>query len=94
MGGRGSASGGKTGGSGGAGGSVGSGSDLQNMNTKFTSKQISSMNRSQLETAAKAVYIKVNMARGLSAAESMYRAASLLGGNSDAQLRRYIKRYG
>lgn len=62
--------------------------------TKFTARQISAMSRSQLETAAKAVYIKVNTARGVSESEALYRANSLIGSNSDAQLRQYIKKYG
>ena len=87
MGGRGSASGK-------GGGAANSKSSWQNMNTKFTSKQISSMSRSQLETVAKAIYIKVNMARGKSESEALYSATGLMPGNTDAQLRKYIKRYG
>lgn len=97
MGGRGSAS--KTATSGGSSGksAKGSGSSkgsLANANTKFTNKQLSGMNRRQLTTAAKAVFVKTNMARGLSESEAMRRFDSLVSGNSDAYLRKYIKKYG
>lgn len=65
---------------------------ISEANTKFTSKQIQSMSRKQLETAARAIFIKQNMARGLSASEADYRARSLMSGNTSAQLRKYIKR--
>ena len=74
-----------------------SGSDSavwENVDTKFTTKEIGSMNRTQLETVAKAVYVKVNTARGLTESEALRRANSLLSGNTDAQLRKYIKKYG
>jgi len=66
----------------------------QNANTKFTSAEIDSMNRKQLETAAKAIYTKVNTARGLTESEALRRANSLMDGNTDAQLRKYIKKHG
>lgn len=87
MGGRGSSSGAR-------GSNKSNGKTFANLNTKFTTKQISSMSRSQLETAAKAVFVKMGMKQGLSASEALYRASSLMGGNSDAQLRKYIKKNG
>ena len=70
------------------------GQNLLSMNTKFSSKQVDAMSRSQLETAARAIFIKQNMRMGLSASEADYRARSLMSGNTNAQLRKYIKRYG
>lgn len=72
----------------------GSKSSIATANTKFSTKQITSMNRKQLETAAKAVFVKMNMKRGLSESEALHRANSLMSSNSDAQLRKYIKKYG
>lgn len=80
MGGRGS-SGGKS-----------SGSRASVVNTKFTATELKMMTRSQLETVARAVFIKQNPR--LSAAEADYRARSMMSGNSDAQLRNYIKKRG
>ena len=70
------------------------GNSISATNTKFTGKQISSMNRKQLETVAKAVFIKQNVKRGLSESEAAKRASLLMDGNSTAQLRKYIKRNG
>lgn len=67
---------------------------VTNVNTKFTSKELSSMGRSQLESVARAVFIKQNVARGLTTEEASRRARLLMGGNTDAQLRKYIKRHG
>lgn len=60
---------------------------IQKTNTKFTSSQLISMLKSNLVVADRAVFIKQNMARGLSAKEADYRARSLMSSNSDAQLR-------
>lgn len=63
-------------------------------NTKFSTAQINSMSRTELESVAVAVFVKQNMARGLSAEEAVYRARSLMSGNTTAQLKKYIKRNG
>ncbi len=70
------------------------GASVANVNTKFTSRELSSMGRSQLESVARAVFIKQNMARGLTAEEASRRAGLLMNSNTDAQLRKYIKRHG
>lgn len=93
MGGRGGSSGiGKQ--TGGGGSSSSAAAKISSTNTKFSTAQINSMSRSQLETAATAVFVKQNMARGLSAEEAVYRAKSLMSGNTTAQLKKYIKRNG
>lgn len=96
MGGRGSASrmGGNGSGSASKSGSKKSGSAFASINTKFSTKAISQMNRSQLETVARAIFIKQGLTQGLSADEADWRARSLMSGNTDAQLRKYIKRNG
>ncbi len=89
MGGRGATSniGGKT-----NGGSEKSNEALLSINTKFTSKELNSMSRSQLEIVARAIYIKQNPR--LSVGEADLRARSLMSGNTDKQLKSYIKKYG
>lgn len=62
------------------------------VNTKFTTKQLNSMTRKQLESVARAVFIKQNP--HLSPSEADYRARSMMSGNSDSQLKKYIKRRG
>ena len=52
------------------------------------------MSRSQLEDVARAVYIKQNMARGLSASEALRRANALMDANTTAQLKKFIKKRG
>ncbi len=52
------------------------------------------MDRKQLETASTNVFIQKNIADGLSFTETKKRATALMDGNMDAQLRRYIKKYG
>ena len=94
MGGRGGSSG-MNQGAGGGGSSSNSAADrIANTNTKFSTAQINLMSRSQLETVAIAVFAKQNMARGLSAEEAVYRARSLMSGNTTAQLKKYIKKNG
>ena len=94
MGGRGGSSG-MNKGAGGGGSSSNSAADrIANTNTKFSTAQINLMSRSQLETVAIAVFAKQNMARGLSAEEAVYRARSLMSGNTTAQLKKYIKKNG
>lgn len=96
MGGRGSSSGiaaGRTKKSGG-GSSNSAANKILSANTKFSTAQINSLNRSQLETAAIAIFAKQNTARGLSIEEAIRRAKSLMSGNTTAQLKKYIKRNG
>ena len=82
-------------GAGGSGSSANSAAaKIKATNTKFSTTQINSMSRRQLENVATAVFAKQNMARGLSAEEAVYRARSLMSGNTTAQLRKYIKRNG
>lgn len=59
---------------------------------KFTSKQVNSMNRSQLLTLAKAVFINKNTANGMSASTAARRFDLLAGSNSVAQLKKYINK--
>ena len=61
---------------------------------KVTGAQLKAMSRKQLETLATAIYANQAVKSGLSQAEGVYRANSLMSGNSDAQLRKYIKKYG
>ena len=82
-------------GRGGSGGSRGSAPPaILQVDTKFTTREINQMTREQLENVARTVFIKQNVARGLTLEEADYRARSLMSGNSDAQLRKYIKRNG
>ena len=93
MGGRGGSSG-MNKGAGGGSSSTNSAAAIKAANTKFSTAEINSMSRSQLETVAIAVFAKQNMARGLSAGEAIRRAKALMDGNTTAQLRKYIKKYG
>jgi len=61
---------------------------------KVTSKQLAKLGRKQLETIATAISANDMMGRGLSQSESVRRATSLMSGNTDAQLRKYISKYG
>ena len=61
---------------------------------KVTGAQLKSMGRKQLETLATAIYANRAANSGISQAEGVRRAASLMSGNTDAQLRKYIKKYG
>lgn len=92
MGGRGSAGGKGAGGIGSY--SSSAAAKIKATNTKFSTSQINSMSRRQLENVATAVFAKKNMAIGLSAEEAVYRARSLMSGNTTAQLKKYIKRNG
>ena len=93
MGGRGSSSGINKKASGGK-SSVSAAEKIKATNTKFSASQINSMSRNQLETVAVAAFAKQNMARGLSVEEAVYRAKSLMSGNTTAQLKKYIQRNG
>lgn len=99
MGGRGSSSGSAKGGGGGSstaksGGGSSTATKALPTSTKYTTKEIGSMSRSKLESVATAVFIKQNVKRGLSPAEAERRAKLLMDGNSTAQLKKYIKKYG
>lgn len=61
---------------------------------KVTNQQLKGMNRKQLETLATAIYANKSMAAGKTKADGISRAKSLMSSNSDAQLRKYIKKYG
>ncbi len=60
---------------------------------KRTATEISGMTRKQTISAAKQVYIRNNMQKGLSRNEAEYRFNALVDGNTTAQLKKYIKRY-
>lgn len=60
---------------------------------KFTAKELNSMSKSQLSTVARAVFINKNTASGMSASAAARRFDLLIGGNTIAQLRKYIKKY-
>lgn len=101
FGGRGASSGAKSAGGGIKGGSASSGtrssaggrssSGLPKVK-KHTATQIKSMTRKQAVSAAKSIFIRTNMRAGLSKAEATYRFDSLVGGNTTAQLKKYIKK--
>lgn len=61
---------------------------------KVTGKQLARLSRKHLESLATAISANDMMGRGLSQSESVRRATSLIDGNSDAQLRKYISKYG
>lgn len=61
---------------------------------KVTGAQLKTMSRKQLETMATAIYANRAVKSGMSQAEGVHRAKSLMSGNTDAQLRKYIKKYG
>ena len=73
----------------------GAGAAAKNFNVpKVTGKQLARLGRKQLESLATAISANDMMGRGLSQSESVRRATSLIDGNSDAQLRKYISKYG
>lgn len=61
---------------------------------KVTGAQLKKLNRQQLETLTTAIYANRAVASGLSQAEGIRRAKLLMDGNTDNQLRKYIKKYG
>lgn len=61
---------------------------------KVTGAQLKKMNRKQLETLATAIYANRATKSGMSQDEGVRRAKSLMSGNTDAQLRKYISKYG
>ena len=85
MGGRGASSG--------LGGGSGAKEKLFNV-PKATGAQLKKMSRKQLETMATAIYANRAIKSGMSQAEGARRGESLLSGNSDTQLRKYIAKYG
>lgn len=90
FGGRGSGGGKRSGGGGGAAG--GSSENTPLTIPKITPAQVNKLSRSQLETLAASLYVNEGLKQGLSKSEALYRARSLMPGNSDSQLRKYIKR--
>jgi len=60
---------------------------------KATDAQLKAMSRSQLESAARAVAPNQAASLGISEKEALERFDLLLDANSDAQLRKYIKKY-
>ena len=79
---------------GGRGAASGLGSTKQFSIPKVTGAQLKAMGRKQLETMAVAIFANRSSKTGLSLSEGMSRAQSLLDGNSDAQLRKFISKYG
>lgn len=80
-------------------GGRGAASGLKSNNSPFSIPKVSGsdlkkMSRKQLETMATAIYANRSMKSGLSKSEGVRRAKSLMSGNTDAQLRKYIKKYG
>ena len=71
----------------------GSGSSSGNGGHNITKKEVDKMSRKQLEATARSVLLKSPAYSGLSANEAMRRINALMPSNSDAQLRRAIKRY-
>lgn len=63
-------------------------------NTKFTQAELNKMSRKKLESTALQVARKLASKQGISEAEAERRAKMLMSSNSDAQLRKYIKKNG
>ena len=61
---------------------------------KLSKADVATMNRSQLETFATAIFANDAVAQGLSIQEGVHRAKSLMSGNTTAQLRKYVLKYG
>lgn len=84
MGGRGSSGGSR-------GGSIGGGKNTDNSTfkiPKMSKAKVGKMSRSELESWATAIYANNAMKTGLSKADGVYRAKSLMSGNTTAQLRK------
>lgn len=85
MGGRGS--------SGGGAGRIGGGSGNSPISIpKLTKAAIGKLGRADLETLATAIFTNNALKQGLSKAEGIRRAKSLMSGNTTAQLRKYVTR--
>ena len=63
-------------------------------NTKFAQAELNKMSRKKLESTALQVARKLASKQGISEAEAERRAKMLMSSNSDAQLRKYIKKNG
>ena len=63
-------------------------------NIKFTQAELNKMSRKKLESTALQVARKLASKQGITEAEAERRAKMLMSSNSDAQLRKYIKRNG
>lgn len=98
MGGRGASGGGRSGrapGTGAAGGSRKNAGKSTSIDIPtFSKASINKMSRSNLETLATAIFANKSMAQGLTAQEGTRRAKSLMDGNTTAQLRKYVLKYG
>lgn len=57
---------------------------------KLSANEVKSLSRSSLESVTTAIYANNAMKSGLSKEEGVYRSRSLMSGNTDAQLRKYI----
>lgn len=80
------------GGKGSSGGGSGSSKSSPIPIPNVTQAQVNKMSRSRLEILATSLYVNEGMKQGLSKSEALYRARSLMPGNSDNQLKKYIKR--
>ena len=93
MGGRGAAGGG-----GGRAGNGKSGADGGGGNSPFkipkglSKSVLKSLTRNQLETLATSIFANEAMKRGVSKADGVYQARSLMGGNTTTQLINYISK--
>lgn len=58
----------------------------------MTAGQIDDMGRGELEAASLGVYVRENVARGMTEQQAVERFYLLVDGNSDAELRKYLKR--
>lgn len=61
--------------------------------SKYTTKQLGGMTRAQLLPVARRIFVRQNMAAGLSRKEATRRFSLLEDGNTTPQLRKYIKKY-
>ena len=59
-----------------------------------TRKPVEKMTRAELEAEAKAAFVESGGGMGLSRQEAERRFAALVGGNSDAELRKYLAKHG
>ena len=60
---------------------------------KMSKAKVGKMSRSELESWATAIYANNAMKSGLSKADGVYRAKSLMSGNTTAQLRKYVTKH-
>lgn len=60
---------------------------------RVTASSVNNMSRSRLTSVAQSLFVRKQMRGGLSSAEALRRFNSLVGSNSDAQLRSSIKRW-